>query len=186
MNKQYQILLERLLFSSDDLVYNMDQWLNSSDGKLFITGYTGSGKSTLASKFSKKYNVKHIELDDYIPVDVNKVKRLRSENKFKELQLYFDKISNKAINDLLNSKDKLIIEGIQIFLFNDLNKFKEHSIIITGTSALKSFYRAVKRNLNSDWSEKYSFFEVVDDVYYNLFIKKVEYFIKLVKKWKNE
>lgn len=186
MNNKFKLVSESVIFSSDNILYNFDEWVKSDKGKLLITGYTGSGKSTLAKELGNKYKVKIIELDSYIDIDENKVKILKEKNKINELRNYFQKQTNKSINELLNKKEKLIIEGIQIFIYDKPNNYKKHSIIITGTSALFSFFRALKRNRGEDFSKEWTIFEIIDDIYHNLFIKKVENFIKLINGWNNE
>ena len=83
----------------------------------------------------------------------------------------------------MNKKEKLIIEGIQLYVYFDTKQFKKHSIIIIGTSSLKSAFRAYKRNKTEEWSKGWSTLDIITDIYHNLFITKVESFIKLVKSW---
>jgi len=180
---QCRYITESILFSSEDIKYNLNSWINSKNGKLFITGYTGSGKSTISKTLSQKYNTKVIELDEYIKIDEQYVNKLKNENKINKLKKYYQKMIDQHITKLLDSDQKLIIEGIQIFMYSNLEKLKNHSIIITGTSVLKSAIRAYKRNKNEDFSKEWSTLTIISDIYYNLFIRKVEDFIKLVKSW---
>lgn len=176
-------LFENIIFSSKNIEYNLDNWINSKDGKLLITGYTGSGKSTLSNHLSKKYNVKLIELDN-VKINKNYVNKLKKEDKFDELTIYYQQTIDSNITDLLYKKEKLIIEGIQIYLYSNLIKLKQHSIIIIGTSSLKSAIRAYFRNKTEEWSKEWNTLDIILDIYYNLFITKAESFIKLVKSWK--
>ena len=110
--------------------------------------------------------------------------KLKNENKIKELRTYYLNMINSTITDLLNKNEKLIIEGIQLFLYSSPIKLKPHSIIILGTSSVVSFYRAYLRNKSEDWSKDWNKLDIIKDIYYNLFIVHVEKFIKLVKSWK--
>jgi uridine kinase len=172
-----------MIFTTHDKKYNLDKWINSTNGKLLITGFVGSGKSTLAKKLGEKYNVKVIELDTYICIDKDKVKFLKDENKIEKLLKYYQLQIDNTIDTLLKSEEKLIIEGIQIFLYSNKRKYRRHSIIIKGTSILTSFRRAFKRNKNSRFAGGWNKMEIISDIYYNLFINKVYKFNQLINNW---
>lgn len=177
---------ENIIFSSNDIYYNFDKWVNSKDGKLCITGYTGSGKTTLAKQLAKKYNIQLIELDSYInenDKDNDYVKELKKNKQFDKLQDYYQKLIETTINNVVNNRHKLIIEGIQLFLYSDTKKFKNHSVIVCGTSTIVSFFRAYKRNRKEDWSKNWNTLDLLLDIYHNTFITKVENFIRTVKSW---
>jgi adenylate kinase family enzyme len=178
-------LYENVIISSKNIEYNIDKWINSKDGKLLITGYTGAGKSTLSEKLSKQYNIKIISLDDYIKIDKDHIDKLKKEKVVGKIEKYYQQLVDSNISKLLNRKEKLIIEGIQIYLYSDISKLKEQSIIIVGTSTLKSAVRAYFRNKTEEWSKGWSTLDIITDIYHNLFITKVESFIKLVKSWNN-
>jgi cytidylate kinase len=172
-----------MIFTTHDKKYNLDKWINSSAGKLLITGLVGSGKSTLAKEMGEKYNVKVIELDTYICIDKDKVKFLKDENKIEKLLKYYQLQIDNTIDTLFKSEEKLIIEGIQIFLYSNKQKYRQHSVVIKGTSILTSFIRAYNRNKNSRFAREWGKTEVMLDIYYNLFIKKVYKFKQLIDKW---
>jgi shikimate kinase len=175
-------ILENLIFSNkENITYNLDKWIKSKNGKLLITGYTGSGKTTLAEKFSKKYNIKTIELDRTIQIDWDYVEQ---EVDHKKRRKYVQKQIDNTISKLLKEENKLIIEGVQLFLYEDINKLKNHSIVITKTSMLKSAIRTYNRNKKEPWSEKWSTLDIIIYLYHNLFIKSMEKFIKTVINWK--
>lgn len=71
--------------------------------KIYIIGSTGSGKTTLAKKLSKKYNIKHYELDKIVYDDDNgNIKRSD-----KQIEKLFNKIikqDNWIIEDVGRSK----------------------------------------------------------------------------------
>lgn len=170
-----------MIFTTRDKEYKLDNWINSNKGKLLITGFVGSGKSTLAKKLGEKYGVKVIELDTYICIDKDKVKFLKSENKIKELCKYYQLQSDNTIDKLIKDEEKLIIEGIQIFLYSNKEKLRQHSVVIKGTSVLTSFIRAFNRNKNSSFARRWGKIEVILDIYYNLFIYKLYKFKQLIK-----
>jgi adenylate kinase family enzyme len=185
INQHFQYIKENIIFSSKNIEYNLNDWINSTKNKkLLITGYTGSGKSTLSKNLSKKYNVKLIELDKYIKINEQYVDKLRKENKINKLHKYYQDTIDLHISKLLKSNEKLIIEGIQLFIYSNIKDFKNHSIIIIGTSALKSAIQAYNRNKNDNYFKEWNKLEIIKDIYYNLFIPKVEQFIKLIESWK--
>ncbi len=176
-------LFENIFFSSDDVYYNFDKWVNSKDGKLCVTGYTGSGKTTISRQLAKKYNVKLIQLDSYININKDKIDKLVKQKRKAEIHKYYQTILNSKIEFLLNSKQKLIIEGIQLFLYSDTNKLKNDAVIVRGTSSIVSFIRAYKRNCNEDWAKDWNVIHIILDIYHNSFIRIVEKFIRIVTSW---
>ena len=97
------------------------------------------------------------------------------------------KVADASINMILNKRynRKTIVEGMHLFLYKYPNKLKKHSVIVLGTPALKSMYRAYKRNIqDKEYVKDYGKINIFNDIRYNLFIKKVESFRKLVKSWK--
>jgi len=156
---------------------NYKKWVESSSGKLFITGYTGSGKTTLAKQLALNYNVKLISLDEYINIDKTYVNLLKNNNNYRELNLYYASQLKKAINEILESKEKLIVEGIQIFLHKDIKVFQQHSVIILKTNVVKSFVRALRRNYKE--YKTWSLYTIISDIYHNLFYKELKCFRKL-------
>jgi len=185
-----QYLREAIIFNRKDLLYRLDEWIESKNGLLFVTGYTGSGKTTTAKKLAKKHNAEYIELDSAIGDIAFKYKdelnRLAEENPNKAKLLY-QKITDDYFNTLLKKKfnKPTVIEGINIFLYAKPLRFKKHSIIVIGTSALVSMYRAYKRNIqDKDYLEREGRWGILIDIRWNLFIKKIEAFRKIVKNFK--
>lgn len=177
-------LYENIIFSSNNIYYQYEKFIDSNNGKLFITGYTGSGKSTLASKLANKHNIRLIELDNYIEIDQNKVKRYKEKKDFEGLRQYYQRQLDNTIINILSKSEKVIIEGLQIFLLTNINILKHYSIIVVNTSALKSFIRAFARNIkDKDYLQRVGYFGIADDIFSNLFIKKVEKFINIIKQW---
>lgn len=74
--------------------------------KIVFLGYMGSGKSSIAKLISKKLDLINVDLDNYIEKKENKSIR----NIFKiSGELYFRRIENKYLKDLLNSDNNKII-----------------------------------------------------------------------------
>ena len=101
-----------------------------------------------------------------------------------KMEKIHQKLIDSTILQLLNQKEKLIIEGIQVYLYKDINQLKNHSVIVTGTSLLKSVIRTYRRNKTEDWNN----LDTMMNNYYNLFITKIKTkiktFIKHVNSWK--
>ena len=74
--------------------------------KIVFLGYMGSGKSSIAKLISEKLDLINVDLDNYIEKKENKSIR----NIFKiSGELYFRKIENNYLKDLLNSDNNKII-----------------------------------------------------------------------------
>lgn len=163
--------LENMILNTKDIEYNLDKFKSGSSKLLFITGHSGSGKSTLARNLAKDLKVNYIELDDiygnwnftddqlkeYDPIIYDffsgSGKRFRKteepnnqgnssvDNTCKEFILYL----------MTNAKERYIVEGVEIyFLISEnrinIDKFKQYSMIVKGTSGMSSAFRATKRN----------------------------------------
>jgi adenylate kinase family enzyme len=181
LNESSKFLKEALIFNEENIVYNFDKFESGEINKLLITGYTGSGKSTLAEKLGKKYKVKVVSLDALIENDseIIKIRKERPRN----IGLLFQNRIDEIINSQLNRKERLIIEGVQIFLYDDMEKLKEYSIIINGTSVLFSIIRAYKRNKKADWAREWSNWDIIKDIYENLLYSRLRKFVTEVEKW---
>ena len=76
------------------------------DKKIVLLGYMGSGKSSIAKLISKKLDLMNVDLDNYIEKKENK----SISNIFKiSGELYFRRIENKYLKDLLDSDNYKII-----------------------------------------------------------------------------
>ena len=135
-----------------------------------------------------------IEIDNIVNhgnySETKQIKEFELKSKKDELKLclLYDRLFKRIFNDLLQRKEKLIIEGIQIIHFygdeNYILKLLPYSIIVKGTSAIKSFFQAYRRNKTEDWAREWSSIEIMIDIYHNLFINKFNMFTKLVKQFK--
>lgn len=170
----YTSLNENILFSNDDLYYNIDKFENGDSNVLLVTGLSGSGKSTIGKQLSNKYKAEYIELDlldiasNFVTEkNINAIKSgepIMYEFLMKN-KIIFDKLINKDVSDdemldimekyiryiLLYAKNhknkKFVIDGIQIFDCDALSDtLVNYPIIIKGTSSIASFIRKVKRD----------------------------------------
>jgi len=74
--------------------------------KIVLLGYMGSGKSTIAKLLSKKLDIMNVDLDNYIEKKENK----SISNIFQiSGELFFRRIENKYLRDLLDSHNYKII-----------------------------------------------------------------------------
>ena len=74
--------------------------------KIVLLGYMGSGKSTTAKLLSKKLDIMNVDLDNYIEKKENK----SISNIFQiSGELFFRRIENKYLRDLLDSHNYKII-----------------------------------------------------------------------------
>ena len=126
--------------------------------KIYIIGSPGSGKTTLAKVLSKRYNIKHYELD-CIVYDDNNNHRKRTKEEIEKL--FFTILKNKSF----------IIEDV------GRNKFKKGRDICDKIYYIKLNKARIYKQMISRWfkqrlgKEKYNypptihqFFETIKDV----------------------
>lgn len=165
-----ELMDEAMIFTHPNKEYKVDRFINGSTNILFITGFSGGGKSTLAKELADKYKAEYIELDRFMYY----INSNESDNdiyadffyRTEEGQWFINEILHKKnmnmtyieekthVNNIMdyllahcrkNRYKKFIIEGIQIFIWEDYKKIKDYSLIIKGTSALKSIRQRLKR-----------------------------------------
>ena len=169
--KEFNVAMENMIFNQKDYVQYFYKWKPGANNILYITGYSGSGKSTLSKEIAKKYNAIVIEIDifewGHDSSGVNIINKCKAkfpdykkglESKWKNpdgSDMPDDdvvKLINKAANYALSickkdNKNLYIFEGLQIFRRFNPSKLKSAPMIIKGTSALVSEFRALKRGL---------------------------------------
>lgn len=170
--------IENVFISKKDYVQNFDKWKPGSNNILYVTGFSGSGKSTLAQEYSKKYNAVVIELDifeygydssgigilekckDKFPdykkgLDADWKNDDGTEMNEDEIIALLDRVAKYALKICKNDKSHLyIFEGLQIFRRFDPDSIKSSPLIIKGTSALLSEFRAIKRGIQYNKNKK--------------------------------
>ena len=163
---------ESVVLSNKDLQHNVDKWGLGKDqhNVLYITGFSGSGKSTLAEQMERDYNANLVELDGvewcYDASSSKLIERTAKTfpayNKIyqevqktgkpydwtdDEVQKILYPMMKKVIAAAESEKDTLyIIEGLQLYELYDGSHFKGKSIIVKGTSFIKSRIRAYRRD----------------------------------------
>lgn len=155
---------ENLLVSKDNLEFNLENF-NQNNNILFITGLGGSGKSTIISEYATKYNAQPLEYDAVTSALIKGLENL-NRNKIHPIILeYLEKENPRRLNgfsdpnfnkecvkflnwfeaNYSNDGNLYVLEGMQIFLCFNPERFKDKPIVIMGTSVTKSMFRSVSR-----------------------------------------
>lgn len=167
----YEPVEEGYVFSKDNLEFNIKKF-GKENNILFITGLSGSGKSTIIKKYAEKYNAENLEFDAITSTLKAKYRnRLDKINRSKINPIILEYLDNEDPEGFPNFEDprfntecvkfldwlenrvagdgKLyILEGMQIFLCFNPERFIGKPMIIMGTSMVKSMYRSTKRYYN--------------------------------------
>lgn len=167
----YEPVEEGYVFSKDNLEFNIKKF-GKENNILFITGLSGSGKSTIIKKYAEKYNAENLEFDAITSTLKAKYhNRLDKINRSKINPIILEYLDNEDPEGFPNFEDprfntecvkfldwlenrvagdgKLyILEGMQIFLCFNPERFIGKPMIIMGTSMVKSMYRSTKRYYN--------------------------------------
>lgn len=167
------VLNDNTLFKNNR-VYNIDDFMDGTQNFLLITGFSGSGKSTLSYQISEDIDSIVIELDmfhnyEYAKIEypndpcVKIIKKYLKEtkkkakdfptsieqNNFEDTFVPFFKWLIKDISK--DTKNKYIIEGIQIFLFVPYKTIKKYPLICVETNKYKSL---IRRWIWDEWNIK--------------------------------
>ena len=170
--------IEEGYFKSDkDIYYNKDKFDSGEINLCFITGFAGSGKTTMSKEISSK-NIECYEIDDVIfnyclSDDDLKDKKLlylffngigkkyryrykdneynhnlyySFENYEKDITIDFVKYSIEYASSYTN---KIVIDGIWIYLYIEPKLLSDYAVYIKGTSMVKSSYRATNRGIQN-------------------------------------
>ena len=168
---------EGFLKSDKDIYYNKDKFDSGEINLCFITGLIGSGKTTMSKEISSK-NIECYEIDDvifnYCLSDndlkdkkllylffngIGKKYRYRYkdneynhnlyysfENYEKDITIDFVKYSIEYASSYTN---KIVIDGIWIYLYIEPKLLSDYAVYIKGTSMVKSSYRATNRGIQN-------------------------------------
>ena len=80
--------------------------MSKSINTIFLLGYMGAGKTVIGRSLSKKLGFKFYDLDNYIErIEGKKVSEIFNEKN----EVYFRKIENKYLQELLSKNEKKII-----------------------------------------------------------------------------
>lgn len=167
----YEPVKEGYVFSKDNLEFNIQKF-GKENNILFITGLSGSGKSTIIKKYAEKYNAENLEFDAITSTLKAKYRnKLDKINRSKINPIILEYLDNEDPEGFPNFEDPrfniecvkfldwlenrvagdgnlYILEGMQIFLCFNPERFIGKPMIIMGTSMVKSMYRSAKRYYN--------------------------------------
>ena len=183
-----EILEENIIFSKDNIELNLDKY-NKENNILYITGLGGSGKSTIISQYAEKYNAEALEFD---AITSALIKGLENLNRSKIHPIIIEYLETQNPNKLNGFSDEnfnvecvkfldwfedkvqgngnmYVIEGMQIFLCFEPQRFVGKPMIIMGTSVTKSMYRSVSRNYKRNGGD---------------IVKTFKFFLKTLKRGK--
>lgn len=162
---------EGYVFSKDNLEFNIQKF-GKENNILFITGLSGAGKSTIIKKYAEKYNAENLEFDAITSTLKAKYRnKLDKINRSKINPIILEYLDNEDPEGFPNFEDPrfnsecvkfldwlenrvkgdgnlYILEGMQIFLCFNPERFIGKPMIIMGTSMVKSMYRSTKRYYN--------------------------------------
>jgi hypothetical protein len=162
---------EGYVFSKDNLEFNIQKF-GKENNILFITGLSGAGKSTIIKKYAEKYNAENLEFDAITSTLKAKYRnKLDKINRTKINPIILEYLDNEDPEGFPNFEDPrfntecvkfldwlenrvagdgnlYILEGMQIFLCFNPERFIGKPMIIMGTSMVKSMYRSTKRYYN--------------------------------------
>ena len=160
----YEVVEENLLLSKDNIEVNIDKF-GHGNNILYITGLGGSGKSTIIKEYAKRYGAEALEFDAITSALIHGLENL-NRNKIHPIILEYleaqkpnrlNGFSDPAFNTesvkfldwfekRVKGDNKLyIIEGMQLFICFEPERFINKPTVIMGTSVSKSMIRSVSR-----------------------------------------
>ena len=171
---------EKYAVSEPDLYYREDSFNSGETNICFILGHSGSGKSMMARTLEGD-DIDHIELDDllltkehftmdelkdysdmfwsFFAGEGKKYYIGAEERNSIPKEKYEDKVFIDFVHFAMDyaaqhREKKYLIDGIWIYLyFDDPSVFADYTVLIKGTSFLKSKSRAMKREMHRDREE---------------------------------
>lgn len=154
---------------------NLEKWgIDKDHNILYVTGYSGSGKSTLALKLKdKNTNVIHLDsyfeklgkdvassiqdkefntflnknFPDYKRISNGNMQNAHDKQHWERVDTFMEQTEKFAAHQF--PKKKVIVEGVQLSdntTYPNKDFFKDKPIVITETSALKSYLRGGRRD----------------------------------------
>lgn len=160
-----------LLKKCQPICYNLEKWDTNHLPLLLITGLSGSGKTTFAQEFAKHHHAICVSFDvlKFYPESSEQSRAmlnlfLRKYPKIKKnISIQWTKTDNANSNDILfnyycnlffdflveysiRSKEKIVLEGIQLFVRLHPSRSVNLPIIIIRNSSFYSFCNKIKRD----------------------------------------
>ena len=164
IKESMEIVEENIFVSTDNIELHLDKF-GHSENVMYITGLGGSGKSTIISKYCKEYGANALEFDavtsalikglenlnrnkihpiilEYLETqNPNKLDGFSDPNFVTESVKFLDWFESRVKGD----KKLYIIEGMQLFICFEPERFIGKPMVIMGTSVSKSMFRSVCR-----------------------------------------
>ena len=164
IKESMEIVEENIFVSTDNIELHLDKF-GHSENVMYITGLGGSGKSTIISKYCKEYGADALEFDavtsalirglenlnrnkihpiilEYLETqNPNKLDGFSDPNFIPESVKFLDWFESRVKGD----KKLYIIEGMQLFICFEPERFIGKPMVIMGTSVSKSMFRSVCR-----------------------------------------
>ena len=164
LKESVEIIEENILLSSDNIELNLEKF-GKDFNTLYITGLGGSGKSTIIKEYAAKYKAEALEFDAVTSALIRGLENL-NKNKIHPIILEyletqkpyklngFDdpnfvvesvKFLDWFENRVANENTLYILEGMQLFICFDPERFRGRPMVVMGTSVTKSMYRSTLR-----------------------------------------
>ena len=175
--EEWQLPSDKYMVSEPDLYYREESFNSGETNICFLLGHSGSGKSVMARRLTGD-NIDHIELDDLLLTrDHFTMEELKA---YSDLMYSFfsgegakyyigleerntipkEEYEDRVFVDFVHyameyarqhREKKYILDGIWLYLyFDDPSVFEPYTVLIKGTSFLKSKIRATKREMQRD------------------------------------
>lgn len=196
----------RFWVSRPNICINESKWGNDGNQVLLLTGLVGAGKTTICREFCKKYDSKCISFDalkfydetneeskkeidmftkiypEIIPLIKNHWFETDNTNTNDELYtkfctIFFDYIIEKYNN----SNNRIVFEGIQIFVRIPIEKCRTMPCYILRTSAVKCCKRFIHRDFIKS-RKAYNFLNLIKlcRTYFIIQLKMINKFINFM------
>jgi len=161
IKESFEPVEENLLFSKDNIEFNIEKF-GKEYNTLYITGLGGSGKSTIIKEYATKYKAEALEFDAVTSALIKGLENLNRDKIHPIILEYLETQNPDRLNGFGDPKfisesvkfldwfeakvandDKLyILEGMQIFICFEPERFTGRPMVIMGTSVAKSMYRS--------------------------------------------
>ena len=178
--ESFEAVEENLLFSHDNIEFNIEKF-GKEYNTLYITGLGGSGKSTIIKEYAAKYKAEALEFDAVTSALIKGLENLNRDKIHPIILEYLETQNPDRLNGFGDPKfvsesvkfldwfeakvsgdDKLyILEGMQLFICFEPERFTGRPMVVMGTSVVKSMYRSnlrVYKRSEGDIIKTFKFF----------------------------
>jgi hypothetical protein len=178
--ESFEAVEENLLFSHDNIEFNIEKF-GKEYNTLYITGLGGSGKSTIIKEYAAKYKAEALEFDAVTSALIKGLENLNRDKIHPIILEYLETQNPNRLNGFGDPKfvsesvkfldwfeakvsgdDKLyILEGMQLFICFEPERFTGRPMVVMGTSVVKSMYRSnlrVYKRSEGDIIKTFKFF----------------------------